>query len=98
MRFLKLRDELKDIDINLYIYQYEKSNERIKTLEGSIGQLSEQINAAETAAEALSSTLAEGEEAERRISASINEISQKLLEATSAFESHSNRIRVKRRC
>ena len=94
LRYLKLRDELRDIDLNLYIYQYEKSNERINTLAGSIEQLGEQILEAETAGSALSSTLAEGEDAERRISAAINELSQKLLEATAKVEAHSGEEKV----
>ena len=38
LRFLKLRDELKDIDVNLYIYQYERSGERIKQLTDNSAQ------------------------------------------------------------
>ena len=94
LRYLKLRDELRDIDVNLYIYQYEKSNDRIKQLSGSIEQLGTQISEAETAGSALASTLAEGEESERSISSAINELSQKLLSATAAVEAHSGEEKV----
>ncbi len=96
LRYLKLRDELKDIDINLYIYQYEKSSERIKQLGGSIEQLKEQIELAAASSETLAGTLSEGEEAERSISAAISEVSQKLLSATASVEAHSGEEKVLR--
>lgn len=94
--FLKLRDELKDIDVNLYIYQYEKSNERIKQLEQNSEQLKEEIAFAEASCESLAASLSEGEELERGISAAISEVSQKLLTATSNMEAHSGEEKVLR--
>ncbi|MCR5809152.1 MAG: chromosome segregation protein SMC [Clostridiales bacterium] len=94
IKYLKLRDELKDIDVNLYIYQYERSGERIKQLSASSEQLRDEITLAEGSAEALASTLSEGEENERSISAAISEVSQKLLNATAAMESHSGEEKV----
>lgn len=96
LRFLKLRDELKDIDVNLYIYQYERSGERIKQLTDNSAQLSDDIALAEAEAEALAASLSEGEENERSISAAINEVDQKLLAATAGMEAHSGEEKVLR--
>lgn len=92
--YLKLREELRDIDVNLYIYQYERNNERIKQLGENAEQLKDQIESSEAAASALSSALAEGEESERSISDAISEVSQKLLGATAKVEAHSGEERV----
>ena len=94
LAYLKLREELRDIDVNLYVYQYEKSNERIKQLIGSLAQLSEEISSAETSGSALAATLAEAEDDERSISTAITEVSQKLLAATANVEAHSGEEKV----
>ena len=94
LKFLKLRDELKDIDINLYVYQYERSGERIKQINENSAQLKDEIELAEASGAALASSLSEGEELERSISAAISEVSQKLIAATSAVETHSGEERV----
>ncbi|MCR5611455.1 MAG: chromosome segregation protein SMC [Clostridiales bacterium] len=96
IRFLKLRDELKDIEVNLFIYQYERSGERIKQLSGTIDQLKEEIASRDAAAQTLASSLSEAEDCERRLSASIGEVSQKLLAATADVESHAGEERVVR--
>ena len=92
--YLKLREELKDLEVNLYIYQYEKSNDRIKQLTGNLEQIKEQIELAEGSGSALAAALSEGEESERKISAAISEVSQKLLAATASVESHSGEEKV----
>ncbi len=96
LQFIKLREELRDIDVNLYIYQYEKSNERIQALTDSTAQLRSRIADAEVEGAALASTLSEGEEVERSIGAAISEVSQKLLSATTNVEAHSGEEKVLR--
>ena len=94
LRYLKLRDELRDIEINLYIYQYEKSNERIKQVSAVIDQLREELETRDAKAAELSGVLSEAEEAERSISTAISEVSQKLLAATAQAEAHSGEEKV----
>ncbi|MBO4384081.1 MAG: chromosome segregation protein SMC [Clostridia bacterium] len=94
IRFLKLRDELKDIEVNLFIYQYERSGERIRQLSDTIAQLKDEIASRDAAAQTLASSLSAAEDCERRLSASIGEISQKLLAATADVESHAGEERV----
>lgn len=92
--YLKLREELRDIDVNLYIYQYEKSNDRIKQLDENMEQLKADLELAEASGSALAASLAEGEENERKISTAISEVSQKLLSATANVELHSGEEKV----
>ena len=96
LSYLKLREELRDIEVNLYIYQYEKSNERITQLTDNIAQLRQSIADEEVSSGALASALAEGEEVERGISEAISEVSQKLLAATASVEAHSGEEKVLR--
>jgi len=96
LAFIKLREELRDIDVNLFIYQYEKSTERISQLMGSIAQLREDIASAEVEGGALASTLAEGEEIERELASAINEVMQKLISATANVETRSGEEKVLR--
>ena len=42
-QYLKLRDELKEIEVNVFLYQYDKLNERITTLNDSMAQYAEAI-------------------------------------------------------
>ena len=94
IRFLKLRDELKDLEVNLFICQYERSNERLKQLSAVMAQLGEEIADREAKAEALASELSAGEDEERRLSAAISEVSARLLTATANVEAHSGEERV----
>ncbi len=41
--YLKLRDELKEIEINVFLYQYDKLNERINTLNEAIESIGEEL-------------------------------------------------------
>ena len=40
--YLKLRDELKEIEINVFLYQYDRLNERINTLNEAIESIGEE--------------------------------------------------------
>ncbi len=94
IKYLKLRDELKDADVNLFIYQYERSSERIKQVGGAAEQLRAEISDRDAASSALSSELAAKEDEERNLSSAISETSQKLLAATARVEAHSGEERV----
>lgn len=96
LSYLKLREELRDIEVNLFIYQYEKSNERIAQLSGAIAQLKSDIGEAELSGGTLAAALAEGEEIERSLTSAINEVSQKLLAASTAAEAQTGEENVLR--
>lgn len=94
LQFLKLRGELKDIDVNLFIYQYERNSERIKQVGGNIDQLRAEISGRDAASSALSSELNAAEEEERSLSSAVNDLTQRLLAATADVEAHSGEERV----
>lgn len=64
--YLKLRDELRDLEINLFLYRHARGQERLAALEETLGQLSgeqaqgeEQAAAAQQEAAALAQRLSE---------------------------------------
>ena len=95
-KYLDLREELRDIDVNLYIYQFEKDNERIKQITENSAQLKDEIESSEASGKALAAALAEGEEAEQNLFSAITELSQKMLAAATTVETHSGEEKVLR--
>ena len=59
--FLRLRDELREIEVNLFLYQYDKLQERLKTQEESLGQLDGELRTAGELADRLSKQCAQEE-------------------------------------
>ena len=85
--YFKLREELRDLEINLYLYQYDKSNERIALLREQAKQLGDELITASAEEESFASVCAEEESTERSLSASISEASEKLIAFSSSVES-----------
>ena len=46
--YLKLRDELKDLEVNLFLYQYERAKEKLEAIHAAAEQLTGERDAAET--------------------------------------------------
>lgn len=80
--YLKLRDELKDIEVNMFIYQYERITEKIKTVEAAIVELDERSLSLSARSAALSAHCHTEEEKERSVNAAMNEIQARLIELT----------------
>ncbi|MCH5278531.1 MAG: chromosome segregation protein SMC [Christensenellaceae bacterium] len=87
IEYFKLREELRDIEINLFLYQYDKSTERIKQLSEAITQFDSAIEQADAEERAYSAGCSEAEDLERRLSVSISETSQNLVTLSTAVES-----------
>ena len=86
-KYFALREELRDIDINLFIHQYDRSSEKIKSLNETAQQLEESI-CEQTASEAsYASGCSEAENEERKLSAVISGLSQELVSLSSSVES-----------
>ena len=92
--FLRLRDELREIEVNLFLYQYDKLQERLKTQEESLGQLDTQIRAATEQAERLSKQCAQEEEQERELNGAISQMQGRLLSMSSGAEAHAGSVKV----
>ena len=82
--YFRLREELRELEINLFLYQYDKSNERLQQLRG--GALSDEIPSALAEEEAYAAGCAKEEELERSLSAAISETSRALIELSASVE------------
>ena len=92
--YLKLRDELKEIEINVFLYQYDKLNERIKTLNEAIASANEQIREKEGIEASIASSCSEEEELERALNSSISAVQSELLAMTTGVEGHAGESKV----
>lgn len=94
--YLKFRDELREIEINVFLYQYDRLNERLRTLSESLSQQSGEI----ARLVALDSELARGcageEERERALNVSISEVQSKLLALSTGVETRAGESKVYR--
>ncbi|MBR5949530.1 MAG: chromosome segregation protein SMC [Clostridia bacterium] len=87
LEFVKLREELREMELGLFLNQYDRSNERIKLLNENAEQLQGELNTAIGEEEALASSCATEESAERKLSESISEVSQQLITLSGTVES-----------
>jgi len=92
--YLKLRDELKEIEINIFLYQYDRLNDRLKTLGQSMAEFNERIAANSAMEAAMSEQCSAAEEKERSLGAAIGELQSRLLAATSGAEAHAGEAKV----
>lgn len=92
--YLRLRDELKEIEINVFLYQYDKLNERLSGLAETLAQLSGEIEKNAALEGSLGTDCAALEERERALSSAISELQNKLLALTSGVEAKTGESRV----
>ena len=92
--YLKLRDELKEIEINVFLYQYDKLNERINTLNEAIESTGEELKQKEEIEAAIAANCAQEEELERALNTSISQVQAELLKMTTGVEGHAGESKV----
>lgn len=92
--FLKLRDELKEIEVNVFLYQYDRLNERIKDLEASMAQLDQETRDDAERENVLNAACAEAEKKNISINTELSALQNKLLELTSGVESNTGEANV----
>lgn len=92
--YLKLRDELREIEVNVFLYQYEKLNDRITSLDDAMKQMDEVMHSSAATETALSAECSFEEENERALSATISNLQNKLLTLSSGVESSSGEAKV----
>lgn len=85
--YFKMRDELRDIELNLFLYTHDRSTEKIRQLRDTAAQLESEILSASAEEEALAVTCSAEETAERSLSAAISETSQTLIGLSASVES-----------
>ena len=86
--FLKLREELKDLEVNLFLYQSDRSHERLKALGEQIAQLQEELALSEARDKALAADSLSLESQVRDIDERAAAQQNKVIEMLSGVESH----------
>lgn len=92
--YLRLRDELKEIEINVFLYQYDKLNERLAGLADTLAQLSGEIEKNAALEGSLGADCVAEEERERALSGAISELQNELLALSSGVEAKAGESRV----
>lgn len=92
--FLKLRDELKELEINMFLYQTDRGNERLAALNQTIQQLENDLNLNLQTDKELSNSIRNMEQNARELDASISNQQNALLAILSAVESNSGECKL----
>lgn len=85
--YLKLRDELKDLEVNQFLYQYDRAQERLKSAEQTIAQVAEQEASTDAQAVTLLDACQELEQRSRELDTALNEQQTLLMALLSGVES-----------
>lgn len=92
--YLKLRDELKDLEVNQFLYQYDKSHERLAAMQASIEQAGEEAAASNLRAETIQTECHTLEQRASALDAALNEQQSRLLTMLSGVEAHTGECKV----
>ncbi len=87
IEYFKYREELKLLELNLFIYQYDKSNERMASVKQTISIYNSSIEEAVAAESELNSFCSKLEDEQRKLSENLSDLSHKLIEMSSNVES-----------
>lgn len=94
--YLGLRDELKTLEINVFLYQYERTQERLAAAAATIAQLQEESAALAETERALNADCAVQEENLRALEQTANTLQNELLSMMSGLESRMGEAKVLR--
>ena len=92
--YLKFRDELREIEINVFLYQYDRLGEKLKALAAGIAQQTEEIARLEALDVRLGHDCAREEGLERALNGSISEVQSTLLSLTRGVEERAGESKV----
>ena len=86
--YLRLRNELKDSEINLFLYQYERNQERLSAIAETVAQLHDEQEAAQTGEQELLLACAQLDEQVRSLDNALTDQQNKLMGLLSGVETH----------
>lgn len=86
--YLKLRDELKDYEVNLFLYQYERNHERLLGVQEAIEQMQRDRAVLDTSEQTMLLSCAELEEKCRLLENALTAQQNKLMQMLSGVEAH----------
>ena len=89
--YFKYREELRDLEINLLLYQYDRAAEKAAQLTESADALASAIDNTVIEESLIAAACNDEEERERGLSVTISEVSQKLVSMSSDVESAAGR-------
>lgn len=84
--YLRLRDELRDLEVNLFLYQYERAKEKLAAIEAAAKQMLAERNVSEASEGELVETCGALEEQLRVLDASLSAQQNKLMGLVSESE------------
>lgn len=84
--YLRLRDELKDLEVNLFLYQYDRVHERLQQITETMRQMNEERENAESGESMLLSACAALEEQLKTLDAAYSQQQNKLIGLVSEAE------------
>ena len=84
--YLKLRDELKDHEVNIFLYQYERHHEKLQTISDAIKEMQDEHTLGESAEQSLLMECAALEERVRALDSSLSDQQNELLALLSGIE------------
>lgn len=87
-RYLVLRDELKDLEINDFLNRYEKCGERIDSAKQTIEQFSDRETEAEAETEALRDQIRNGDERIAGLEQRLQQEQKRLMTLMASVETH----------
>ena len=92
--YLRLRDELKDLEVNLFLYQYDRVHERLQQITETMRQMNEERENAESGESMLLSACAALEEQLKTLDAAYSQQQNKLIGLVSEAETRVGASRV----
>lgn len=92
--YLKLRDELREIEINVFLYQYDRLSEKLKSLSDNMALFHDEIERLSALDSELSRGCTSEEERERSLNTAISEVQSKLLAMTTGVETRAGESKV----
>ena len=92
--YLRLRDELKETEVNVFLYQCDKLTERVKASIEAMEQFEREIETSSGVEASLQLDCSAREEEERKLSVAIGEVQSRLLAMSSGVENRSGEAKV----
>jgi len=94
--YLALRDELKGLEVNAFLHQYERMQERLQSADAAIAQMQGESESLLTAERTLSQSCAAQEEELRSLEQNASAAQSQLMALMSAMEAHTGELGVLR--
>lgn len=92
--FLKLRDELKDLEVNMFLYQTDKYRERLISLKEAIDQLTSEMELNEQTDRSLQGECRAMEQKAQTLEVQLSEQQNALMQMLSGVESHAGECKL----